>query len=169
MVSTEFECRTVRTVSQVRNRSQTDQLPASSPERRRQPHLASSPDPCATPPPILPLPCLSAQRKCERRPRRGSRCLFECPLFRLRLALLPTAVPPAPFLLLLQPSRQSPPRRSGLSGSVRRPMRGRGSLCRGPQPCLDRLGAGLSNPGCKDPWRRLLWYPARAATRQLLR
>jgi hypothetical protein len=30
------------------------------PERRRQPHLGSSPDRCATPPPTLPLPCSSS-------------------------------------------------------------------------------------------------------------
>jgi hypothetical protein len=49
------------------------------PERRRQLHLASSPDPCATPLPMLSLPCPSAQLKCERQPRRGRRSLLECP------------------------------------------------------------------------------------------
>src|SRR5829696_10520262 len=44
-------------------------LPLPSPERRRQPHPGSSPDPFATPPPTLPHPCVSAQRKCERQPR----------------------------------------------------------------------------------------------------
>ena len=122
---------------------------SSSSVRRRQLHLAPSPDPCSTPSPMLPLPCPSAQRKCERQPRRGSRCLWECPLFRVRPALLPTAAPPAPLLLLLQPRRQTPPRHSGLAGSFRCPMRGRGFLCRGPQPCRGRLGAGPSTPSCK--------------------
>ena len=67
------------------------------PVRKRQPHPASSPDPFATPHPILPLPCPSARRKCERQPRPGSRCLLEYPLFRVGLALLPTAAPPAPL------------------------------------------------------------------------
>src|SRR5687767_7906584 len=112
------------------------------PERRRQPHLESSPYPCATPPPMLPLPCPSAQRKCGRRPRRGSRCPLEYPSFRVRLVLLPTAAPPAPLLPLLQPGRRILPRRSGFAGSVRSPMRGRGFLYRDQQPCRDRLGAG---------------------------
>ncbi len=93
------------------------------PGRRRQPHLASSLGPRATPPPILPLPCLSAQRKCERQPQRGSRGLLECPLFHVRLVLLPTAAPPAPRLLLLHPGMQVPPRPSGLVGPVQDPMR----------------------------------------------
>src|SRR5215212_9096933 len=135
-------------------------LPLPPPVRRRQPHLASSSDPGATPPPTLPLPCLSAQRKCGRQPRRGSRCLLECPLFRVMPALRPTAALPAPLLLLPQPSRQIPPRPTGLVGSVRSPMRGRGFLCRGPQPYRDRLGAGLSIPGCKDQEPRLLWILA---------
>src|SRR5918995_2932701 len=61
------------------------------PARKRHPHLASSRCPFATPPARLPLPSLSAQRKCERQPQRGSRCLLEHPLFRVRSALLPTA------------------------------------------------------------------------------
>src|SRR5215211_4796428 len=144
-------------------------LPLPPPGRRRRPHLGTSPGPCAAPPPILPLPCLCAQRIYERRLRRGSRCLLECPLFRVRYALLPTAALPAALLLLLQLCRQVPPRRSGLSGSVRRPMRGRGFLCRDQQPAPDRLGARLSSPGCRAQERSLLWYPARDATRQPLR
>src|SRR5687768_18541902 len=62
-------------------------LPLPPPARRRQPHLASSSDPCSTPLPTLPLPCLSAQRKYERQPRQGGRCLLECPLLRARPAL----------------------------------------------------------------------------------
>jgi hypothetical protein len=120
------------------------------PERRRRPHLASSPGPFATPAPMLPLPCPSAQRKCERQPRRGSRCLLECPLFRVRPAPHSTAAPPAPFLLLLQPGRQIPPRSSGLPDSLQSPMRGRGFLCRDQQLSRNRPGAGLSIPGCKD-------------------
>src|SRR5215211_5774028 len=131
-------------------------LPLPPPVRRRRPHLASSPGPCATPPPMLPLSCLSAQLIFERQPRRGSRCLLEYPLFRVRHALLPTAAPPAPFLPVLQPRRQIPPRPFGLRGSVRRPMRGRGFLCRDQQPCRDRPGARLSTPGCKDQERRLV-------------
>src|SRR5918992_1480182 len=128
--------------------------------RRRRPHLASSLDPCATPPPTLPLLFLSAQLKCECRPRRGSRRLLECPLFRVSSAPLPTAAPPDPRLLLPQPGMRIPPRRSGLAGSVRYPMRWRGFLCSDQRPCRDRLGAGPSIPGCKDQERHLLWLPA---------
>src|SRR5215204_2886238 len=99
------------------------------PGRRRQPHLGSSPGPCATSPPKLALPCLSAQQKYERQPLRGSRCPLECSLFRVRPALHPTAEPPDPRLHLLQPRMQIPPRPTGRSGSVRHPMRGRGFLC----------------------------------------
>src|SRR5918998_2421799 len=95
-----------------------NRLPLPPPVRRRRPHLGSSLGPCATPPPMLPLRCLSAQRKCERQPRRGSRCLLECPSFRVRSALLPTAAQPPLLLPLLQPRRQIPPRHSVLSGSV---------------------------------------------------
>src|SRR5918997_2443244 len=98
-------------------------LPLPPPVRRRQPHLASSPGPCATPPPMLPLPWLSAQRKCGCQLRRGSRCPSECPLLRARPVLLPTAVPPAPLLPVLQLRRQTPPRHSARYGSVRCPMR----------------------------------------------
>src|SRR5215207_3335446 len=139
------------------------------PGRRRQPHLGSSPYPCATPLPILPLPCSSARRIYERQPRPGSRCLLQCPLFHVRLALLPTVAPPAALLLLPQPGRQTPPSRSALSGSVLSPMRGRGFLCIDQQPCRDRFGAGPSIPGCRVPKRRLLWYPAPAAARPPLR
>src|ERR687890_425790 len=82
------------------------------PARRRRPHPRSLPYPCATPPPTPHLPYLSARQKCERRPRRGSRCPWGCPSFRARLVLLPTTAPPAVFLLLLQPSMLIPPRRS---------------------------------------------------------
>ena len=92
---------------EVGKRKQIRRLPLP-PARRRQPHLGSSLCPCATPPAKLALPCPSAQRKCERQPRRGSRCLLECPLFRVRPALHPTAVPPAPLLRALQRRRQSP-------------------------------------------------------------
>src|SRR5215213_9698003 len=119
------------------------------PVRRRQPHLASSPDPCSTPPPTLLPPCPSAQRKCERQPRLGSRCLLECPVLGVRPALHPTAAPPAPLLHVVRQRTRIPPRRSGLAGSVRCPKRGRGFLRRGPLPCRDRLGAGPSIPSCK--------------------
>src|SRR5215207_615066 len=99
-------------------------LPLAPPGRRRQPRLESSLGPCATPPPTLPLPCLSAQRRYERQPQRGSRCPLEYPLFHVRSALLPTAAPPAPPLLLLQPSRLIPPSRGGRSDSSQCPMRG---------------------------------------------
>jgi hypothetical protein len=130
------------------------------PVRRRRPHLASSLGPCATPPPILPLPFLCAQLKFERQSRRGSRGPLECLLLRVTSALLPTAAPPVPLLLLPQPFTQSPPRRSGLAGSFRYPMRGRGFLCRDQKPCPERFGAGRSTPGCKDQERRLLWLQA---------
>src|SRR5215204_810393 len=98
-------------------------LPLPPPVRRIRPHLMSSHGPCATHPPMLPLPCPSARRKCERQPRRGSRCLLECPLFRVRSAPLPTAAPPAPPLPVPWPGMQTPPRRSGLVGSVQGPRR----------------------------------------------
>src|SRR5919107_180883 len=72
-------------------------LPLLPPGRRIRPHLGSWLDPCATPPPILPLPSLSAQLKCGRQPRRESQCLLEWSLFHVMPALLPTAVPPAPL------------------------------------------------------------------------
>src|SRR5215218_3465300 len=126
-------------------------LPLPPPQvRRRRPPRESSPVPCATPPPRLALPCPNAQGRCGRQLRRGSRCLWEYPLFGVRPALLPTAARSAPLLLLLQPHMQIPPRCSGLSGSVRSPMRVRGFLCRYRQPCRDLLGAGRSIPGCKD-------------------
>ena len=130
--------------------------PVLPPARRRRPHPRSSPGPCATSPPMLPLPWLCARLKCERQPRRGSRCVLECPMFRVRPALLPTAAPPVPRLPLLQPRRQIPPRFSALAGSVRSPMRGRGFLCRDQQPCQERLGAGPSTPGCLSRQREQL-------------
>src|SRR5215210_8149970 len=94
------------------------------PGRRIRPPRESSPYPCATLPPILLLPCPSARRKCERRPQRGSQCLLECPLFRARLVLLPTAVLPAPLSPVLRPSMRVPPSRPGRSDSSQCPTLG---------------------------------------------
>src|SRR5919107_6240383 len=98
--------------------------PPPPPGRWIRPPRESSPYPCATPPPILLLPCLNAQLKCERRPLRGSQCLWECPLFRARLVLLPTDAPPAPLSAVLQPSMRIPPSRPGRSDSSQCPTLG---------------------------------------------
>src|SRR5215212_6781975 len=114
--------------------------------RRIRPHPGASLGPCATPPPTPPLPCPSVRWKCERRPQRGSRRLWGCPLLRVRFALHPTTAPPAPIIPVPRPGRQIPPRPFGLAGSSWYPMRGRGFLCRGRQPCRDRLDRKVRVP-----------------------
>src|SRR5215212_121086 len=140
---------TRETLWRVRKRTEEiSRLPPPPGRRKQLPH-APSPDPCATPPPTLALACPSARRKYGCQPRRGSQGLLECPLPLARRAPHPTAAPPAPFLPLLQPRRQTPPRSPGLADSVRRPTRWRGFLCRDRQPCRAGLGAEQSIPGCK--------------------